>query len=94
MRAVAVAGACLVAIAGCGGSATTTSQSKQAEIAAGLRDLRVLRLPRGHCDSLGCSVPEYTIGTKPPKGISPAEWRAAIRGDTELPTATRQALLK
>jgi hypothetical protein len=94
VRRVATAVVCVAVVAGCGSNPATTS--KRARIDAALRELRELRVPpvnAGHCDSVGCAEVEYTIGTKPPNGISAAEWPAAIRTDRELPAAARRALL-
>jgi hypothetical protein len=82
--------ACFAVLAGCGSVETT----KQARIAAALRSLEgELHAPRlklpPHADAAGAVQLTYT---RPPKGVSRAEWEAAVRNDKSLPAALRASV--
>ena len=75
-----LASACL--LAGCGSSTSESPQSKQAAIRSGLQRLRVeLSAERRR---LGPNVLGVIVLTKPPKGVSQAEWQAALRKDAPV----------
>jgi hypothetical protein len=75
-------------LAGCGSAATTnTNAAKTEAVEAGLRDLQQ-RLNAFERSYLHRGKVE-TLSLAPPKGVSAAEWEAAVRSDPAIPAAVR-----
>jgi hypothetical protein len=76
-------------LAGCGSAATTKPNSAKTEaIEAGLRDLEQ-RLSAFEHSYLHHGKVE-SLSLAPPKGVSAAEWEAAVRSDSAIPAAVRE----